>query len=787
MSGVLDFRANRVVVATSTITAVYLAWAALRVGGAAVPIELAWATTLPVGALASWACWRAVPADAYPAARRFWRHMGITTGLLSVGGATNAYAVVVAAHGRETLSATAAGQIVQVPEATLAIYAMALLMLMWALLRLPSRAQLTAEARRRFVLDAAIVMFTTGVFVWYLSFRHFGDWAGMISSRVAPTLGVIALGFIGGFAFLKIALLGARAVDTPAMRLLAVAASVGATTGAAGPWLAQITPSLAATISLAPTALLITLAADRQRRAAGAPQPATEPPRRLFSFVPYLAVAAVDGLLMVTAARRDDDVIISAVAAVLLTAAVVYRQISALSENNRLLNRVDATVRELRDTQAQLAHQAQHDSLTGLANRRLFEQRVAEAGASAVPSSVVLIDLDDFKVINDRLGHVTGDSLLVAVAQRLRACVRSDDTVARFGGDEFALLLPGVSATDAIDVLDRIATALERPVSVSGLDLLVGSSIGVADAAGDLDAIELLRRADLAMYAAKSGGKGRHARYDATLDERAATDAQMGADLRLALDRGEFHLLFQPVVQLPDGVPAGAEALVRWTHPSQGMVPPDVFIAAAERTGLIVPLGSWILREACRQASLWLRRDGASQPWRVGVNISARQLREPGFASQVAEALRESGLTADRLTVEVTETAVFENGPAVEALTAISHLGVSVALDDFGTGHSSLGLLRTTPVDILKVDKSFIDGIPGREEESIIATAMLQIAEGLHLGTVAEGVETRAQVERLHQLGYRLAQGYYFDKPLPATEMGAKLAAAANHSAISAA
>jgi diguanylate cyclase (GGDEF)-like protein len=400
---------------------------------------------------------------------------------------------------------------------------------------------------------------------------------------------------------------------------------------------------------------------------------------------------------------------------------------------------------------------------------------------------VVLIDLDDFKAVNDRLGHVLGDALLVIVGRRLSACVRPEDTVARLGGDEFALLLRGVSAADATGVLERVGAALEQPVSVGGLDLLVQSSIGVAGAVPGIDPAELLRRADLAMYAAKERGKGRHAWYEPALDRQAANDAQLGAELRQALDRGEFFLLYQPVVRLPDGQPAGAEALVRWRHPERGLVRPDLFIGAAERTGLISPLGDWILNEACQQAARWLRAFGATQPWRVSVNISARQLREPGIAARVAAALRAADLPADRLMVEVTETAVFDNGPAVEALSEISALGVAVALDDFGTGHSSLGLLRTTPVDVLKVDKSFVDGITGSTEESVIATAMIQITEGLHLGAVAEGVETSAQARRLHELGYRLAQGFHFARPMPGADVGAMLAGEARRVAVPAA
>jgi EAL domain-containing protein (putative c-di-GMP-specific phosphodiesterase class I) len=284
----------------------------------------------------------------------------------------------------------------------------------------------------------------------------------------------------------------------------------------------------------------------------------------------------------------------------------------------------------------------------------------------------------------------------------------------------------------------------------------------------------LLRRADVAMYAAKERGKGRYAIYDAELDQTHAADAQLGADLRRALDDGEFTLVYQPIVRLPDGAWSGLETLVRWP----GRAGPDVFVPIAERTGLIVPLGDWILRTALRQFADWTEAYGAGAPQEIAVNVSARQLREPGYADTVRAALEECGVRPDHLVVEVTETAVFDGGPAVDALLDLVRLGVRVALDDFGTGHSSLGLLRTVPVDILKVDKSFVDGIGGSSEEAVIATAMIQITQGLHLHAVAEGVETAEQAETLHRLGYRFAQGYHFARPLPPADIEAGLALA---------
>jgi EAL domain-containing protein (putative c-di-GMP-specific phosphodiesterase class I) len=273
------------------------------------------------------------------------------------------------------------------------------------------------------------------------------------------------------------------------------------------------------------------------------------------------------------------------------------------------------------------------------------------------------------------------------------------------------------------------------------------------------------------MYAAKERGKGRYAVYDAALEQHQAADALLGAELRQALDRGEFSLVYQPVVRLPDGAWVGLEALVRWRHPDRGLVAPDVFIPIAERTGMIVPLGDWILRTALRQAAEWTEVFGPDAPHAIGVNVSAGQLCQPGFADDVRDALADTGFDPERLIIEVTETAVFDGGVALDTLQNIVGLGPKVALDDFGTGHSSLGLLRTVPADALKVDKSFVDGIGGASEEAVIATAMIQITNGLHLQAVAEGVETAQQAETLYGLGYRFAQGYHFSWPLAADQV----------------
>jgi diguanylate cyclase (GGDEF)-like protein len=588
-----------------------------------------------------------------------------------------------------------------------------------------------------------------------------------------------SLGLIGSLAFVKVAISGLGGLDRLTVRLLAAAAAVGAVGGGLFPLLIALRSGLSASQIFVPgTMLLVAFAADRQRRAAGLPAP--ERRGRHTSNLPYLAVAATDGLLLLVCHRAGGLVLTIAVAAVTLTALVVARQVHALAENARLLRRNDTQLVQLSSYQEQLTHRATHDDLTDLANRALFEQVTREALARRGGAlSLALIDLDDFKAINDRLGHVVGDALLVVVAQRLRECVRTDDVVSRLGGDEFGLLLHGLRSKEATDVLARITEALSRPVHALGHDLLVSASVGLAEAWPEAGPQELLRRADLAMYAAKERGKGGHALYDAQLEQHQAADAQLGAELRQALDRGDFALVYQPIVRLPDGAWTGMEALVRWQHPERKFVGPDVFIPIAERTGLIVPLGDWILREALRQAVEWDLTYGPAAPREIGVNVSARQLREPGFAGDVRDALAATGFDPERLVVEVTETAVFDGGLALDTLQNLVGLGVKVALDDFGTGHSSLGLLRTCPADTLKVDKSFVDGIGGASEEAVIATAMIQITDGLHLQAIAEGVETAAQAETLYLLGYRFAQGYHFSRPLSPAQVHEQLETAA--------
>ncbi|WP_232344203.1 putative bifunctional diguanylate cyclase/phosphodiesterase [Actinoplanes awajinensis] len=439
----------------------------------------------------------------------------------------------------------------------------------------------------------------------------------------------------------------------------------------------------------------------------------------------------------------------------LLLLLVVSRQAIALAENGTLLDTV--------------AHQAMHDDLTGLFSRRYFTAAVAEV---TEPHAVVLLDLKEFRSINDQLGTTAGDALLTAFATRLLA-VAGPHVVARLGGDEFGVLLPG-----ADDFVSRLATANAEPLTAAGHDVLVEVSIGIAEGSTDL-----YRQAELALREAATGLDGGLVRYDASLEQRLTQRATIAADLRRALTAGEFYLLYQPIVELPGGRMLSVESLVRWRQPDGRVVSPADFIPVTEDTGLIVELGAWILDTACAQTAAWRRAYGPDALRSVAVNVSARQLLDPALPEVVAAALARHGVPAAQLTIEITETAVFTGGRALSTVHALSRLGVSIALDDFGTGHSSLGLLRTCPVDIIKVDKSFVDGLGGSPQQEAIAIALTGIADTMGLRTVAEGVETAEQARRLYELGYRQAQGFHFAHPMPPADINALLQQAQDRAA----
>ena len=436
----------------------------------------------------------------------------------------------------------------------------------------------------------------------------------------------------------------------------------------------------------------------------------------------------------------------------------------------------------------ELAHQALHDSLTDLPNRALFQDRLRESLQREPDSerpvtgkhAVLFVDLDDFKVINDTLGHRAGDELLIGVAQRIRAILRTGDTAARLGGDEFTILIENVSGLEAAErVAERLLDSLRRPFELDGHQIVVTASIGIAvgQAASD-DPDELLRSADIALYEAKAMGKGRHAAFRETMQVQAWRRLEVEVELRRAIADEELRVHYQPIIDLASGEIREVEALVRWQHPERGLIPPSEFIPVAEQTGLIEPLGEYVLATACRQLAEWDRLappvDGRTLT--ISVNVAARQLAQPGFDATVARTLTRNRLGGDRLKLEITENATVEGETAIRTLRAIRELGVRIAIDDFGTGYSSLGSFRELPIDGIKIDRTFVGGLGTEREASAIVSAAIAFAKALDLEVTGEGIETVDQLKRLRELGCVLGQGYLFARPLEAAALSQLLA-----------
>jgi diguanylate cyclase (GGDEF)-like protein/PAS domain S-box-containing protein len=436
----------------------------------------------------------------------------------------------------------------------------------------------------------------------------------------------------------------------------------------------------------------------------------------------------------------------------------------------------------------QLTRQAFHDGLTGLANRALFRDRLDQALARSERSrdalAVLLIDLDSFKQVNDSLGHDAGDDLLQQLAERFAAMVRPSDTLARLGGDEFALLLEGVTKAQAVAVAGRLLEQAAEPVRIAGRELALSASIGVVvHPGGSGDSAELIRHADVAMYAAKETGPGRLEVFRYEMAREVGELLGMEHELRLALQRDEFVVHYQPEVALDTGAIVGAEALVRWQSPTRGTVPPGQFVPLAEASGLIVAIGEHVLREACQQAAQWSREGLLSERFVTWVNVSAKQLAGAGLADVVEDALTAAGLAPERLGLEVTETAIVEQGEAAERarieLERLHDLGVRIAIDDFGTGFSSLGQLRHFPIDVLKVDRSFVHGVEHDAKDAAIAANLVSLAHALGLVAIAEGIESDGQLDAFRELGCDEAQGFLFARPGPPEALTALLAGTA--------
>jgi diguanylate cyclase (GGDEF)-like protein/PAS domain S-box-containing protein len=440
-------------------------------------------------------------------------------------------------------------------------------------------------------------------------------------------------------------------------------------------------------------------------------------------------------------------------------------------------------ISERKDFESQLAHQATHDPLTGLPNRVLLLERLEQALARARRHrnhvAVLFLDLDHFKVVNDSLGHELGDRLLVAIAERLRVALRPSDTVARFGGDEFVVLCEDLlSPSDAVAIAGRVSDALNGAFEVGDSEVFMGVSIGIAfpeDA--HVEPSTLIRDADAAMYRAKARGRARWEVFDNAMRASAIDRLDVENALRRALDRRELRVHYQPIIALDTGAVRGVEALLRWEHPERGLLAPGEFITVAEETGLIVPIGAWVLDAACRQVQRWQAAVRGSANLALSVNLSGRQLSHPSLVDDVARVLAETGIEPSRLELEITESVLMDDVEASQdTLTRLRQLGVRLGIDDFGTGYSSMSYLRRFPVDVLKVDRSFVDGLGADPSDSAIVAAIVTLAHTLGLKAVAEGVETPDHLAELRRLGCDYGQGFLMSRPLSGEDLGDLLA-----------
>jgi diguanylate cyclase (GGDEF)-like protein len=437
----------------------------------------------------------------------------------------------------------------------------------------------------------------------------------------------------------------------------------------------------------------------------------------------------------------------------------------------------------------ELIQQALYDPLTSLANRTLFADRLSHALGGAIrhgrPVTVLVMDLNGFKAVNDTFGHAAGDQLLVEIADHLRAGVRPTDTVARLGGDEFAVLLEDAPVADAVSVAERLLEGLRTPIDIEGREVFVDGSIGIAESpSGSISAEALLRDADAAMYTAKRAGKGAYEVFQPEFHVEVLKRFELSTDLRRALAHREFVLHYQPIVTLKEGRIIGVEALIRWMGPDGRLVSPAEFIPVAEQTGLIVPIDRWVMREACRQASAWAKDLPDDQPISMSVNVSVKRLNDAGLAEEVRETLEETGLDASRLTLEITESVLMQDAEATLAiLRELKVLGIRLAIDDFGIGFSSLNYLRRLPVDVVKIDRSFVAGIASQSSEWTLARGIIRLVHELGLETVAEGVERADQRAHLRALGCRFAQGFFFARPMEPDAIAELLAKASSRSA----
>lgn len=696
-----------------------------------------------------------------PVARRFWRCLLVAAVAITIGYGWLAVDMLTHAAQARTRS---------MPLPAAACVAIGFGVAIWAVSRVPV---VTTDGVEwwRMALDRTIAFLGCAAVLWYVGLAPMLSAAEPWSPQARALVGLAFLVAVG--AATKVSYVAGGPVDRTALRL--IAASGGVTAGIVAVLAVQFgyvagIPAQAIVMPLTPVFATLGVAAQWRADLGLRRDPAPSG-----VLLPYLAVAAVDVPLVAVAfgAPLSWPVRVVLVAAVVVTVLVGARQYIAFQENARLL--ASTRIQEER-----LQYEVSHDGLTGLANRALFRDRLATALATTTPASVLLVDLDDFKTVNDLLGHGVGDQLLVSVAQLLRDEVGTDGLPVRVAGDEFAVLLTDAAAVPE-ELAGRLLVALNRPISEHRL--LVQASIGIATAEPGATVDSVLRDADVAMYTAKQRGKASFVRYADGMGEPILAHMQLGGELFRALDNNEFQVVYQPILRLDDNRVVGVEALLRWHHPGRGTVSPAEFIPAAERTGLIVPLGRFVLRETCRQAAAWAAEFGADALQETGLNVSARQLHDPDFVSDVAAALADSGLPCERLVLEVTESAVLRGQQVSRTLFALDRMGIRLSLDDFGTGESSLSLLRAFPAAIVKLDKSFVDGIEiddghaaAADARQAVARAVIQLANALDLETVAEGIENSEQAAVLRKLGYTRGQGYHLARPMTADGVSRLLA-----------
>jgi diguanylate cyclase (GGDEF)-like protein len=749
-NGVRPWRLTPAFVVTAGLVVLSVLWFAVGLVRPT-PSLVGWLPLTGSVPIAVVAAWRA----AGPGTRTFWRYAAVGMALIGLGAAFNAWDNMFGAHRNQHVSGL-----------TAAVYLSGLLVMIVGLLRIPGARRAGGEWAR-FGLDIATVIMTALTFTWHVALPRWEHWFGGGAGDVWSVFTLVVGGFICVVAFVKVAFTGTGPIDRRSLHLLAATGAVGAGGGSLAPLLASRPWLNTAHLILPVTCLMLCVATDRQVRVGPAATGGRRPSNRRPSVMPYAAVAATAGLLMVCAVGPSRDIAAVAAGSVCVTVLVAVRQLLALRDNATLLRQLDARLHDLDQVQRRLAHQATHDTLTGLANRGVLHDAAARTDG---PVTVLLLDLDGFKEVNDSFGHHAGDQLLVHVADRLRSAVRADDDlVVRLGGDEFAVLLRHADGDNPGEVTAaRITAEFERPFLIDGVTLDIEASIGIATAAAGEDLETVLQHADTAMYAAKEHRLGA-TRYNPVQAHETAARLTLLGDLRRALDTGDsIELHYQPKLSVGTGELVGAEALARWQHPVRGQVPPCEFIPVLEGTSLIHRFTAHVLDLALTQARTWL---DAGHRIPVAVNVSTRSLLDTAFPDVVRDALARTEVPGDLLCIEITENTVMHDpAHAIDVLRRIRALGVRTAIDDFGTGYSSMAYLKILPVDELKVDRTFVRDMATDHGNHVLVESAVDLGHNLGLAVVAEGVEDLPTVQALRKLGCDVAQGFHYAKPLPAHE-----------------